>query len=258
METRVPGDDSTSRFTNRVDDYVRYRPGYPTALLDCLANEFELRPEHVVADVGSGTGIFTALLLNRGHTVFAIEPNEAMRRAAEERFRGVARFHSIAGSSEATTLPDASVDWLIAAQAFHWFDVARSRVEALRILRRLFRAALIWNNRREDTPFLAEYETFLHRFALDYAKVKHQQAEADGRITRFFGNGEVSHRVFANAQECDWDSLRGRTLSASYMPNTNHPSYSSMIDALRELFDRHARDGKVIIEYETSLHVGKL
>lgn len=250
--------DSTTRFSNRVDDYVRYRPGYPPDLLDELANKFDLLPEHVVADIGSGTGIFTALLLDRGHTVFAVEPNEAMRRAAEERLAGRSNFHSISGSSENTTLPDACADWLIAAQAFHWFDVPRARAEALRILRPPYRAALIWNNRREDTPFLADYEDFLHRFAVDYAKVKHQQAESDGRIPEFFGNGQVSHRVFANAQVCDWDSLRGRTLSASYMPNADHRSYPTMMAALRELFDRHARDGEVIIAYETSLHVGEL
>lgn len=250
--------DSSARFSSRVDDYVRCRPGYPPALLDCLATEFDLRPEHVVADIGSGTGIFTALLLGRGHEIYGVEPNEAMRRAAEDRFRGESRFHSVAGSSEHTTLPDASVDWLMAAQAFHWFDVERARLEALRILRPPCCAALIWNNRREDTPFLAEYEAFLHTFAIDYASAKHQQAESDGRIPRFFGGGELTHRVFPNAQACDWDGLRGRTLSASYMPNADHPSYSSMMSALRELFDRHAHDGQVVIEYESSLHVGRM
>jgi SAM-dependent methyltransferase len=254
----VPVDDPTTRFSNRVDDYVRYRPGYPSDLLDCLANEFDLRPAHAVIEVGSGTGIFTALLLERGHTVFAVEPNEAMRRAAEDRFAGHAHFHGIAGSSENTTLADACADWLIAAQAFHWFDVPRARAEAMRILRPPRRAALIWNNRREDTPFLVDYEGFLHRFAVDYARVKHQQAESDGRIPKFFGTGQVSHRVFANAQVCDWDSLRGRTLSASYMPNADHASYPAMIAALRDFFDRHARDGEIIIAYETSLHVGRM
>lgn len=255
---RMSMENSTSRFSNRVDDYVRYRPGYPPELFHCLAGEFDLRSEHAVAEVGSGTGIFTALLLDRGHTVFAVEPNEAMRRAAEERFAGHSRFRSVAGSSDSTTLPDSSIDWLMAAQAFHWFDVSRSRAEALRILRPPYRAALVWNNRREDTPFLEEYEALLQRFAMDYAKVKHQQAESDGRIPEFFGTGQVSHRVFANAQICDWDSLRGRTLSASYIPNANHASYPTMIAALKDLFDRHARDGRVVIEYETSLHVGRL
>jgi SAM-dependent methyltransferase len=271
--------DPLKRFSGRVDDYVRCRPSYPPQLLDCLAREFGLRPEHVVADIGSGTGLFTETLLQHGNQVFAVEPNGDMRRAAEQRFRVArsrvggavdpGRFHSIAGRAEATTLPDASVDWVAAAQAFHWFDVDAARREFARILRPAGRVALIWNDRREDTPFLCAYEQFVREHAIDYAAVKHRNAETDGRIERFFAPGgtvcqQAGHappyvrRGFANHQDFDFDGLRGRVESSSYMPARDHPRHEAMLAALRRLFDRHAAGGTVPFEYDTKLFVGTL
>jgi SAM-dependent methyltransferase len=212
-----------------------------------------------VADLGAGTGIFTELLLQNGNTVYAVEPNREMRRAAQAALATFPGFRSISGSAEATTLPDGSVDWVIAAQAFHWFDVEKARREAQRILRPPGWAALIWNNRREDsTPFLLEYEAFLHEYALDYAKVKHQNAEADGRIPQFFGGKSCALRSFDNAQVCDLDALKGRTTSSSYMPAPDHPRFPAMIQALETLFARHAAAGAVVLEYDTKLYVGRI
>ncbi len=249
---------ASNRFSNRVANYVRYRPGYPPDVLRCLADEFGLRAEHVAADVGSGTGIFTELLLQAGHVVFAVEPNREMRGAAEQQLAGHSGFHSVDGTAEATTLPDESVDWIVAAQAFHWFDVPRARAEAKRILRPPGFAAVLWNNRREDTPFLAAYEAVLHAFSVDYAKIKHQNAEEDGRIPLYFGGSNFARRAFVNRQPCDFDGLRGRTLSASYMPAEDHPRYPAMVDALRKVFDAHAVGGTVVIEYETCVYAGKM
>lgn len=250
--------DATSRFSNRVADYVRYRPHYPPEVLACLRNEFGLRPEHVVADIGSGTGIFTESLLQAGHKIYAVEPNRAMREAAEVALAGYSGFRSVDGSAESTTLPSQSVDWIVAAQAFHWFDVPRARTEARRILRPPGMAAILWNNRREDTPFLAAYEAFLHSFSIDYAKIKHQNAEADGRIPTYFGGAGLVRRAFDNRQVCDFDGLKGRTLSASYMPAADHPRYAEMVSALDRLFETHAVAGEVVIEYETCVYVGRM
>ena len=248
-----------SRFSNRVNDYVRYRPSYPAAVIECLSREFGLKPTHRIADIGSGTGIFTELLLKNGNTVHAVEPNREMRRAAQAALATFPGFVSVSGSAEANTLPDASVDWITAAQAFHWFDVEKARREAQRILRPPGYAALIWNNRREDaTPFLREYEAFLHEHAIDYAKVKHQNAEADGRIPQFFGTRSFDVRSFDNAQVCDLDGLKGRTTSASYMPAEDHPRFPAMIYALEALFARHASGGTVFLEYYTKLYVGRM
>jgi SAM-dependent methyltransferase len=253
-----PGSDPTKRFSNRVENYVRYRPGYPPAVLDCLAGEFGLTSTQVIADIGCGTGILTELLLRHGNTVFGVEPNAEMRAAAERLLQDRPGFHSVAGSAEETTLSAASVDWVTAGQAFHWFDVERAKREFTRILRGGGWAALLWNVRREDTPFLREYEQLLRDFGTDYAAVKHQGVETDGRLERFFSPRQYVLRSFDNQQSFDYAGLHGRTLSSSYVPAADHPRYPAMLAALRRLFERHAADGRVIFECDTRMYVGRL
>jgi SAM-dependent methyltransferase len=253
----VTAPDATRRFSDRVADYVRYRPGYPDELLHCLRHDFGLSAETTVADVGSGTGISSAFLLRSGCTVFGVEPNDGMRAAAEEQLACQARFRSVAGSAEATTLPDRSVDLVAAGQAFHWFDRDAARVEFARILRPGGVAVLFWNSRSADgTPFLRGYERLLQEYGTDYAEVNHRRIDAES-LRSFFG-GPVASRVFANAQTLDCDGLRGRLLSSSYTPAEGHPDRAPMLRELRALFDGHQRDGVVRIEYETDLYVGSV
>ena len=250
--------DSTRRFSNRVENYVRYRPSYPPAAIACLEGEFGLSSAQIVADVGSGTGILSELLLRHGNTVYGVEPNAEMRSAAERLLRHYPGFRSVAGTAEQTTLPAASVDWIVAGQAFHWFEVEDARREFARILRPAGRVALLWNVRREDTAFLQEYEQFLREYGTDYSAVKHQSVETDGRLDRFFGPGEFVLRSFDNQQSFDFDGLRGRTLSASYMPAEGHPRYGAMLAELARLFERHAADGCVEFDYDTRMYVGRI
>jgi ubiquinone/menaquinone biosynthesis C-methylase UbiE len=148
--------DPTQRFTNRVDHYTKYRPPYPRAVLDLLRVKCGLTSTSVVADVGSGTGILSQLFLNNGNRVFGIEPNKEMREAGERRLNDHPRFTSVAGTAEATTLDDDSVDLVTAGQAFHWLDPERTRTEFARILEPGGWVVLVWNWRRKDkTPFLA-------------------------------------------------------------------------------------------------------
>lgn len=248
--------DPRTRFTDRVADYVRHRPDYPAAVLAAL-REAGLGEGAVVADVGSGTGIFSELLLRSGAEVHAVEPNEAMRGAAEAMLGDNPRFRSVAGSAEATGLAGASVDLVTAAQAFHWFDHAAARAEFRRILRPGGAVALIWNNRRErSTPFLAAYEELLQRFGTDYAAVSHRQIDPE-RLAGFFG-ARAEPTIFPHAQELDREGLRGRLLSSSYTPREGDPARAPMLRALDEIFDRHQQDGRVRIEYDTELYVGLL
>lgn len=257
MSGRRPPPDATTRFTNRVDDYVRYRPGYPPGVIETLREEAGLGPGRSVADVGSGTGIFSRLLLEAGAEVWAVEPNEAMRVAAETALGGEPRFRSVAAAAEATTLPDASMDLVVAAQAFHWFDMDAARAEFARILRPGGKVAVVFNNRRDrSTPFLVEYEELMHRFATDYAKVDHRKVDR-GRLLGFYGGGfEV--RAFPHAQELDWKGLRGRLLSASYAPAAGHPNHQPMMAALARLFAEHEEEGRVRIDYDAEVYVAEL
>lgn len=252
-----PTADQQARFSGRAAEYARYRPDYPTAVVATLAAEADLRPRSVVADVGSGTGISSALFLQHGCTVHAVEPNEEMRRAAEARLGASPRFHSIAGSAEHTTLATASVDLYVAAQASHWFDEASAAAEARRILRGERWAALLWNTRRvTGSSFLEGLEALLQRFAIDYREVKHTGA-IPSLLERFFG-GAQEERRFAHEQRLDLDGLRGLLASTSYAPRAGHPGHEPMLRDLERLFAATEQDGAVTVLYETELYFGAL
>ncbi len=250
------GPDPRERFSGRVDAYVRSRPGYPAELVPLLRREAGLLPAHSVADVGSGTGILTRLFLDAGHEVYAIEPNEGMRAAAEKAFAGRPLFRSVDGSAEATTLPAASVDLAAAGQAFHWFDREAARVEFARILRPPGNAALIWNDRRTSGSAFAEgYEALLRRHGTDYGAVDHKNL-GPGVFESFFRPGPWRRFALPNLQWFDEEGLRARVLSSSYTPPPGDPRHAPMMEELGELFRDTARDGAVIMDYETTVYVG--
>jgi SAM-dependent methyltransferase len=258
MDGDMQPSDATRRFSNRVGHYVRYRPGYPAGLLDVLRRESGLGPSWVVADVGSGTGLSAAPFLEAGHVVHGVEPNREMREAAETLLRGFAGFRSVDGRAEASGLAAASVDLVVAGQAFHWFEPAAARAEFTRILRPGGWVVLLWNNRRVDTtPFLREYEALILRHATDYTKVDHRNVDA-ARLAAFFGRGGYRRVVLDNEQVFDYDGLQGRLLSSSYVPGAGEPGGEDMLRDLRALFDRHAEGGRVRVEYDTEISVGRL
>jgi SAM-dependent methyltransferase len=248
----------TQRFTSRVADYVAARPGYPPQVLALLAERCGLTPQSAVADVGSGTGILTRVLLDSGCRVFAVEPNVAMRQAAEEALGGRANFVSVDGRAEATTLAGRSVELVTAGQAFHWFEPRAARSEFARILRPGGRVALVWNERRaEGTPFLADYEGLLQTFGADYATTNHRRINA-GDIQVFFGEAPVGRAVFPSAQPLDLGGLRSRLASSSYTPAPGQPGHQPMMEALEAIFARYQAGGLVQIEYDTTVYYGQL
>lgn len=249
--------DPTGRFSERVDDYVRARPMYPPAALDFLAAGGKLSPGDAVADVGSGTGILTGLLIDRGLSVFAIEPNAAMRRAAQDALGARPEFHSVDGRAEATGLPDSSVRMVAAAQAFHWFDPAEARREFRRILQPKGVVALLWNERLTGPdPFSRDYEGLLLDFGTDYRQVDHRRIDATA-LERFFGRAPVS-RAFPHAQSLDGGGLRARLLSSSYTPAAGMAGHGEMLEELGRLFARHQVSGHIKMMYDCHMHIGRL
>jgi SAM-dependent methyltransferase len=250
--------DPTERFTKRVDHYVRYRPSYPRAVLDLLKTECGLTDASVVADVGSGTGILSELFLENGNRVIGIEPNTEMREAAERRLGGHPRFTSVAGTAEATTLDDASADFVTAGQAFHWFDPERARTEFARILKPEGWVVLVWNLRRKGaTPFLAAYERLLEVYRTDRGEVEFWR-RSDEMADAVFGSGSFEKATFDNEQVLDLEGLKGRLLSISYVPAQGEPGSEDMSRNVEEIFRKHQTGGKVTVEYDTKVYYGRL
>ena len=250
--------DAKQRFSNRVSDYVRHRPGYPQGLIGVLQQQCRLTKENVIADVGSGTGILSKLFLDHGNRVFGVEPNAEMRAAGEEFLRECKNFTSIAAEAEATKLPDASVDFVTAAQAFHWFQPQAARREFRRILKPDGWVVIIWNDRRNDeSPFSRQYEQLLERYGTDYARVKASYPDSQ-QVQKFFGEDACGVRELANHQLFDFPGLLGRLKSSSYIPQEAHPTFARMLADLQRLFNENQQGGFVRMEYITRIYFAQL
>lgn len=247
--------DSTQRFSSRVEDYIKFRPGYPTALVSALLDKTGLGSDATVADVGSGTGIFTRLLLDQGLQVSAVEPNANMRHAAETLLSKYARFTSIDAPAEHTGLADHSIDLITVAQAFHWFNNEATRTEFVRILKPGGKLALIWNKRDVNQAFQQSYHAILEAFAPEYGSVNHMNLTEDD-IADFLVAGSMEIMHFENLQRLDFPGLLGRLKSASYCPAEDSPQYIPLVTELVTLFDQFAVNGMIDFEYDTQLYLG--
>jgi ubiquinone/menaquinone biosynthesis C-methylase UbiE len=244
----------TERFSNRAEQYARYRPRYPSALFDLLLNKIELPA--TVADIGSGTGILSDQLLRAGYEVIAVEPNKQMREVAEHRLSDRRKFRSVDGTAEETDLLSHSVDALTCAQSFHWFDRAKCRIEFDRILRPEGLIALIWNDRVRGDPFMQQYDELLTRFAPEYPKCSHRRVSQTD-FEAFFAGGSNQLFTFPNSQTLDREGFLGRVNSSSYTPLAGEPGHDALIEACNGLFDQFATDGSVLFLYETQLYLGR-
>jgi ubiquinone/menaquinone biosynthesis C-methylase UbiE len=250
--------DPKLRFSNRVADYARYRPGYPREVLEILRKWCGLKPEHVIADVGSGTGLLSKLFLENGNRVIGVEPNAEMRAGGEQFLSHYKHFSCVAGSAEATTLPAASVDLVAVAQAFHWFDPQATRREFQRILKPEGSAIILWNERlTDDTAFLRDYEALLRRFGTDYSRVNESYPRVE-QMLAFFGKNEFTSHALSNFQEFDFEGLSGRLRSSSFIPANDHPQYAPMMEELQRVFAAHQKHGVVRMEYRTHIYAGRL
>ena len=248
--------DPLHRFSNRVEDYLRYRPGYPPALTEWLRAASGISAGWVVADIGSGTGLLSREFLRLGCTVRGVEPNDEMRAAAEREFAQASRFHSIAGTAEATTLALHSVDMVSAAQAFHWFEPEATRREWNRIVKPGGYALVVFNSRLiEATPFMRAYDQHLIDRAIDYARVDHQRGLREKLDAVFDDYLEARFRFTLRHR---YDDVRGLSMSSSYVPPPGHPQHDEFFHRLRELFDQYAVNGGVDFPYETEAYLSRL
>lgn len=248
----------TERFHNRAENYHAHRPRYTAELLHLLQTECGLVASSVIADVGSGTGILTELFLGNGNRVYAVEPNAAMREFAERHLAKDPHFTSVAATAEETTLPDASVDFVVAGQAFHWFDRAKAGAEFMRILRPNRWIVLVWNERLTDnSAFAAAYEDLLLEHSVDYARVDPKQLSGDPAAVQEFFQQRAKAALYRHSMVLDFEQLSGLLCSASYTPPIGDARHGPMMEALRRVFLDHQTEGTVRLEYAMKVYYGR-
>ncbi len=244
------------RFQGRAAVYSKYRPTYPSGVLLTLRREIGFGRGRVVADIGSGTGILSELFLEAGNRVYCVEPNEDMRRAAEEKLRRYApRYISVVGTAETTNLKGGSIDLVAVGQALHWFDAERARVEFARILRKEGCVAIVSNRRRKEGGVEEAYGRVTHRFGRNRAAVPNID---DAYMARFLKNAEFKKFVMPNSQSLDLQGMLGRLASASYMPPQDDTEWVEVEKEVTEIFAEHSKSGVVTLHYDTVLYLGRV
>ncbi|CAN5568996.1 class I SAM-dependent methyltransferase [soil metagenome] len=251
---------SIKRFSDRVENYIKYRPGYPEPVISYLQENININNKMLVADIGSGTGISSELFLKKGFSVIGVEPNKEMREAGERFLARFDDFKSVNGTAENTGLDHNYIDLIIAGQAFHWFDHKKCKTEFKRILNPDGLICLMWNERVVDSnDFLKEYEDLIKKYGTDYEKIKHTRlnSEEDDDIREFFSPGKAEVFSTVNNQEFDFEGLKGRLLSSSYIPQEDNAECKEMIEELKNIFEKHKKDGRVVIKYVTIVYTGR-
>jgi hypothetical protein len=246
--------DPTQRFSDRVENYTKFRPNYPDALIQFVQER--LPAPATIADIGSGTGILSDQLLGAGYTVFGVEPNEAMRLEAERRIGDRPGFHSVVGAAEATRLEPASVEAITCAQSFHWFDRAKTRPEFGRILRVPRLVLLVWNE-RSSLDWMEEYERILEGLVADYRRTARRNV-SDADVADFFAPAPVELFHFPHAQRLDREGFLGRVLSSSYVPNVGQPGHDIVMAKMGMFFEQHAQSGWLDFPYQTRVYLARL
>ncbi|UCD00954.1 MAG: class I SAM-dependent methyltransferase [Promethearchaeota archaeon] len=251
--------DPKKRFSSRVERYIKYRPNYPPEIIKFLKEKKILSVNSVIADIGSGTGILSELFLKGGNLVYGVEPNIDMRNAGEKLLSKYSNFISIDGSAESTALDPNSIDIITVGQAFHWFNLEKARLEFLRILKPGGWVILIWNRRKmHANEFLKEYEKFLLKYGTDYKAIEKRKLDFDNFFRGNKSEKKYKKAKFDNYQIFDYNGLKGRLLSTSYIPLDENPKYSKMLLDLKQIFEMHQEKGLIRFEYDTEVFYGQL
>lgn len=248
---------STELFTGRADNYSQYRPTYPKELISSFETKIGTTPMDIIADIGSGTGILSKLFIENGNTVYGVEPNDEMRAVSAELLRAFPNFHAVKGTGEQTNLADGGVDLIVCGQSFHWFDANLAKAEFRRILKNEGYVALIWNNRTSsERGFNADYEEICRKFSQNYHSSGSTVMKKE-ILDSFFGS---SFEIFSigNHQELTMDGILGRYMSASYSIERKDPNYRNLLEEMETSFNKHQENGKVKLQYETKVYLGRV
>lgn len=249
---------TTELFTPTVTDYVKYRPSYPKEVLKTLIDECHLTKNSVIADVGSGTGLLSKLFLDYGSQVYGVEPNEAMRKAAEIYLISNPNFKSINGTAEETSLKNDTIDLITVGTAFHWFDPDKTKAEFKRILKSRGFVLLVWNVRNiEQSDFLKDYEKIILEYCPSYSRSNPDNFDITV-VERFFSPHKMKECSFPNTQQFDWDGIKGRLASTSYSLRPGDTNYDEMVEKLKSIYEKHQKNNYIEYLYDTKMYFGHL
>ncbi|MEE1013816.1 MAG: class I SAM-dependent methyltransferase [Clostridia bacterium] len=244
---------NTKRFDGKGEIYAKARPKYATELFEYMKSELNIPQGSVFADIGSGTGIFTEQLLEKGYRVYAVEPNEDMRKQAEAKLSNNNFFVSVNGTDSNTNIADNSVDYISIAQAFHWFDADAFRKECNRILKPNGKIMIVYNSRDIDaacTKALAElrseYNSEFHGFS---------NGISDEKCKAFF-NGNCDVFRMDNSQSYDKQGYVNRVLSSSYSLCEGDEKYEEYLKEINQIFDKYSVDGLLTVPTYTVAYIG--
>ncbi|WP_449536373.1 class I SAM-dependent methyltransferase [Ferdinandcohnia sp. Marseille-Q9671] len=247
---------STDKFTDKAEIYAKYRPSYPNEYIEYVISEANLTKESMIADIGSGTGILSKQLLEKGYTVIGVEPNDDMRTVAEQTLMPGSRYISVKAAAESTTLEDNSIDLVTVGQAFHWFHMKKFKLECQRILKQDAKVSLVWNSRDSSSDINKESAVVCQQYCPNFKGFSGGMEEKPIPFHEFFKEGKYDVTFFRNDLEFDVDGFLGRYLSASYSPKENDKEYDSFIAALTDLFDKYSNNGMITIPNITRSYLG--
>ena len=242
------------RFSPLVENYAKYRPGYPEQILFTLEKHFGINNEKIIADIGSGTGQLSKLFVNKYYQTYGIEPNAAMRMVSINEFATYLNFKAIKGTAEQTFLYSESIDLIVAGQSFHWFDNEMSKIEFNRILKHKGIIALIWNERKNETEFMQRYERLLQKHCSNYKINNHKEYDYR-KIKELFSEKKVDLFIFENQQKMDFTAFIGRLKSCSYCPSENDKHYAFLMRGMNKLYENYKCEENITIEYNTLMFV---
>jgi ubiquinone/menaquinone biosynthesis C-methylase UbiE len=248
---------SIERFTGRVEDYERYRLRYPSDVIRILTERCGLTREHLIADIGAGTGMLAELFLEHGNAVVAIEPNDDMRSGCERLATVWPGLTVKRATAEATGLEDNSVDFIAVGRAFHWFDHESAAKEFRRILRPRGWVTLVnYSRERDDSPQSGAYEGILREHGTDYRE-NYERYEIAPKVDAFFAGGDLFREEIWGEQRLKLEELVGQTQSLSVAPTPEHAKYEGMQQALREFFAKWQVDGVVSMKTVCRVAAGR-
>jgi len=250
--------DNRDKFTNKAENYTKYRPSYPQGFINHLVNEVGMNCESIVADIGAGTGILTKLLACKVKKIIAVEPNKDMLKVCRKHLKGIKNFTGIDASAENTSLPDSSVDFITAAQAFHWFDREKSKSEFKRILKKNGKVIIVWNFKYADYDFLKENRSILRRFCPEFKGFTGGVENDSSSFSDFFKKDCCEYKVFDNYKTINLEEFIGGTLSASYSPSPEVSHYNNFISELTEVFNKYSTNGILKMPLKTWCYTGEL